>query len=441
MFAGTERALNAIRRDDAQAEIVDLRAILEALRTETPFYGTPDYDLLIGRAIAIRDTVRPVGKASNDVRMDLVAHAVVHCSREFNGYGGELCNPFRNVCGTVAEAIAYARGYHPPKRQEPYGFDLACAKHPTYQAEAVRMKEDFLAAVEGRPLPHARGRAMSRPKPLQSGVKHGFKVNVSHLLDDRSGYWPHPATIEQAFQTFSWMTETALNHRESGQWGASGVTEMLSLSSGVNLHGVRPIRSLDDLRARFRAAVLNDRDDPTYKAWRQTNGIHLDAVLTVPCLVSKSFTAFSHLGFPYEDSVGKLLDRLLSEKGDHEMAHSLNPVHPDCRFLHGVSIRVNPRSIAFDLTYGDKKVRPSVSSWTTTLAATRIGETFLHTLARARDVHDALVYGEGDHVDFGDFPLRDRDHIDLSRHTRPLTVATPTPPSPSNQSARPTLRL
>lgn len=61
----------------------------------------------------------------------------------------------------------------------------------------------------------------------------------------------------------------------------------------------------------------------------------------------------------------------------------------------------------FLITFGDKAPGAFGSSWTVTLAATAVGESFLDTLARARDVFDVLVHGKRIACDidvtFGDF--------------------------------------
>jgi hypothetical protein len=248
------------------------------------------------------------------------------------------------------------------------------------------------------------------PRPINTKTR--FELNLIELVRPPS-YWPYPYSIEQAFQTLRWMITTGDGFQDPGRWGSSGVREILSASSGVGLSGVAPIRSLEDLRQRFHYAILANGGKSVVQ-WREEFDIRVGGRVTIPFAVHKD--AHHSAVFQSQAHVGEELKRMLQPKPGQSMKVSLNYVHHDARTLHNVEIHVSKTGFKFVLWFGDAPKSEMHSHWDETLAASREGETFLQTFARARDNFDLLVKGvRPSHADLEDMFWRGPDRQDPTR--------------------------
>jgi hypothetical protein len=225
--------------------------------------------------------------------------------------------------------------------------------------------------------------------PRPAHTKSRFDLNLIELVRPPS-YWPHPYSVEQAFQAFRWMIKTGDTYREPGRWGSSGVREVLSASSGVGLSGVAPIKSLEDLRQRFHYALLAD-GGKAVEQWRDDHGVRVGGRVTIPYAVHSD--GHNSPAFTSPSNVKQELDRMLEPGPGQTMKMSLNCVHHDVRTLHSVEVRVFEGGFKFVLWYGDAPKSELHSHWDETIAASREGETFLQTFARARENFDLVVNG------------------------------------------------
>ncbi len=221
------------------------------------------------------------------------------------------------------------------------------------------------------------------------------------------GYWPQPFTIEQAFEVFRWMVTGAALHSEPSYWGRMAAIDLLSATSGEGHDHVIPVRGIQDLRSRFHYGILGRLSAKSQLAWRKALGIDVAATVQIRARVHKPFAGAPHLGFRSEGHIRETIERITTGSVGATMAWSLNSSHRGCRTLHHVRIAVGAEGFAFHLSYGDP-LDTSYSQWTERIAATRDRETFLETLARARDAFDMLVHGTGtsDLADMSDFTRR-----------------------------------
>lgn len=235
--------------------------------------------------------------------------------------------------------------------------------------------------------------------------RRSFEAPLIELLRP-FGYWPQPLSIEQAFELFRWMVATGASKPEYTsqlQWGRAGVPELLSSSSGLSHDRVEPIVSIEDLRRRFHMAILARPQSRGQELWRQEHDIGPTSVVNVPSPTFKPFAGAPHLGWRSEQTIHDDLKRMFEGSAGTQMVVSLNSQHEGCRTLHGVRISVHPEyGFGIAIRYGDTHPTDWGSSWDEPIARTREGETFLQTLARARDVFDCLVHGHANECDLGD---------------------------------------
>lgn len=238
--------------------------------------------------------------------------------------------------------------------------------------------------------------------------KAWFRAELIDLVRPDS-FWPHPFSIEQAFEIFRWMVATGDAYRDPTRWGRVGVRELLSATSGTGADEVTSITSLADLRTRFHHALLASPRCPAVVQWRKDHRVEIGARIRVRSPVYTQFEGARHLGFGSEGAIKDTLDRITIRSRGQTLKARLNYVHLDVETVHGVSIAVSAKGFVFRLKYGDPfhDNRP-YSAWSHSLARTRPGETFLETFARARDVYDMLM-GATDPCDAADF-LGDRSH-------------------------------
>lgn len=260
--------------------------------------------------------------------------------------------------------------------------------------------------LQENPLPGMRAKGIL--------LRKSFKVPLIELLRP-DGYWPHPLSIEQAFETLRWMVTTGSSKPEFTtqlQWGRAGIHDLLTGGSGLSHGHVEPISSIEDLRRRFHFAILSRAASRGQELWRSEFGIRPEGTVTVPYPTYKPFAALPHLGWQSEAEIHAEIKRLTAESAGMPMTVNLNGVYDDCQTLHGVRIRVAPEGFAFDIRYGNTHPTEHGSSWDDTIARTREGESFLQTFARARTVFDCLVHGHANDPDLGD----------MVRHYKPELV-------------------
>ncbi|AOG02919.1 hypothetical protein [Bosea sp. RAC05] len=234
--------------------------------------------------------------------------------------------------------------------------------------------------------------------------RRNFRVSLIDLVRPDS-FWPHPISVEMAFELLRWMVEKGSDPSYATQlkWGKCGVEEMLSGGSVRGFTQIKPIQSLDDLRKRFHYAILSSPESDGQVAWRRDHRIDVNSSLTIKAPVYKAFHAVPQLGFTSEAAVIDQLEDVLTGAHGTEMAVSLNPAHPDLRCFDHIDISVQPRlGFSFFLTYGEPVTEKLRSSWSDLIAHSRPGETFLDTFARARDVFQCLVHGSTQPCDMED---------------------------------------
>lgn len=241
--------------------------------------------------------------------------------------------------------------------------------------------------------------------PAKPRRRREFSIPLIELLRPDS-YWPQPLSIEQAFELMRWMVETGSAGKYSSQlrWGTCGPIDLLSATSGIGYHYVIPVESVDDLRKRFHFAVLARPSSEGQEQWREDFNINPLAVVTIKRPTYRPFEGAAHLGWRSERDIADALKALCSGSRGERMAVSLNSFHKDTvNWLHGVSVAISASDgFSFSLTYGENPVDGHASRWAETIARSRKGESFLDTMARARDVFDCIVHGKPNLADTSD---------------------------------------
>lgn len=247
-------------------------------------------------------------------------------------------------------------------------------------------------------------------KPIFAGTpaktlrKRSFTIPLIELVRP-DGYWPQPLSIEQAFELLRHMMEKAGPQYDTpGRWGKSGVAELLIGRGIVSASGLYPITSLNHLRETFHRAILARPASQGQFDWRNDNGFNVTDMVTVKRAVYKPFDGARHLGFDSEADIKSALERLMFKSKGERMAIALNRIHKHTvDWLHGVSIGVSGKhGFTFILEYGCDPTEAGASRWDEVIARTRDKETFLDTMARARDVFDCLVLGKANGADTSD---------------------------------------
>ena len=230
-----------------------------------------------------------------------------------------------------------------------------------------------------------------------------FEIPLIELIRP-DGYWPQPLSIEQAFTLMAWMAKTGSASQYSTKLTWNTETVATLIGSGDSDSRLKPISSISQLRRMFHNAILARPRAEGQRKWREDFGVGPSGVIQVAAPTYKPFGGARHLGWDSEQAIQDDLERMGTQSMGARMAVSLNSVHPDCRTLHGLSVRIGSNgNFHFGITYGDKTPDQMHSSWTNTLAQTKPGESFLDTFARARDVFDCLVHGKKSICDLTDF--------------------------------------
>lgn len=200
-------------------------------------------------------------------------------------------------------------------------------------------------------------------------------------------YWPHPYSLEQAFQLFRWMVATAAKSRYSDQmrWGAMSPIDLLSDSSGIGHSSVAPISSIADLRRRFQLAFFGTHGGNGTLRWREENGIQAYGTVTLPYRHYVPHAGAKHLGFDSESAIETALNKFFEKAPGMRLAAQLNSFHAGAKVVQDVTIGVSARGFNFNLRYGFTAPKSGKldSEWTYSLAKTIGDESFVETFARA----------------------------------------------------------
>ena len=242
------------------------------------------------------------------------------------------------------------------------------------------------------------------PTPQKPRRNRLFSIDLIELLRPDT-FWPQPLTVERAFELMRWMVSTGGEQYTSAlRWGYAGVAELLTDGGGLSIREMKPIESLDDLRRRFHRAVLARPISDGQIRWREDNNINVNATIVVKRPTYAAFKGASHLGWRSEGDIIKELDAMLLPAKSRRMAVSLNCVHKETvNWLHHIRVGIGEkRGFRFLLTYGEDPHERCASRWTDEIAVSRDGESFLDTMARARDVIKLLVDGHGNQADVED---------------------------------------
>lgn len=240
--------------------------------------------------------------------------------------------------------------------------------------------------------------------PAKPRRNRSFTIPLIELVRPDS-FWPQPLSIERAFELMRWMVDVGGSKYDTPQrWGTCSVSDLLGATSGIGHTSMLPIKSLDDLRRRFHYAILARPSSEGQERWREDNGIGPAGVIKVIRPTYRPFDGASHLCWRSEGDIQDALAAMLTGSTGKRMAVSLNSVHKDSvNWLHCVDIEICRNSgFWFNITYGCDPAERGASRWSEVIAQSRDGESFLDTMARARDVFDLLVHGKVNDADVAD---------------------------------------
>jgi hypothetical protein len=200
------------------------------------------------------------------------------------------------------------------------------------------------------------------------------KAKIRFIDFLRPDFFPYPYTLEQAFHVFQWMVATGEKYTK---YSHSGVLDLLSMNpSCIGINPVRPIVSIDDLRRRFHYALLASHEVPLVAAWKQANGISIQAEKWI---LFPHYTPFEGSPYGSEATIKTALEKHLGDSRGISLNVSLNSCHLTARWVGGVSIAVSQRGFKFVLDYGFE----NDTGWNHTLATSEPNEPFTTTMHRA----------------------------------------------------------
>lgn len=253
---------------------------------------------------------------------------------------------------------------------------------------------------------------------------NSFRAAVVDLVNPLPS-WPWPLSVDQAFEAYRWMVETHEEHGDMASkmraWGYL-FNKNETIRDGV--WGVRPIRSMADLKERLQSVVLLPPRGRRDVEWRRRTDLLVDRSLVVDRPAFGPFADHRGLGWGDEYEIATDLDRMGIGTEGEQAAFEPKPVpvdhpayDPARRYdrVLGLRIDVDPSAgfrMALRTTTVPEQSRGAEDYVHLVVAASRPGETFVRTLARARDVFDALVHGRGESCDLGDVDPAARAHID-----------------------------
>lgn len=204
-------------------------------------------------------------------------------------------------------------------------------------------------------------------------------------------FWPHPHSLEQAFQVFRWMVKTGSDYQRPGRWGSSGPIEVLSGEpTCLGALSVKPIKSVDDLRSRFHFAILSADGHKSVNEWRAAHDVGIGAEKWIMFPHHRPFEGGA--GWFSEAEIKRALDGLFRNGATRLINRSLNQIHKTANACKRIEIQVDPDRFVFRLWYGFADEGEFGSCWLHTLAITENGEeAFIDTLRRAVTAFDDLT--------------------------------------------------
>lgn len=227
--------------------------------------------------------------------------------------------------------------------------------------------------------------------------------------------WPWPLSVDQAFEAYRWIVETHDQHGDfASKMRAWGYLFNKNEKVRDGVWGVRPIRSMSDLKDRLQSVILLQPRGRRDVDWRRRMGLLVDGSVSVERAAFGPFADHSALGWQDEYEIGADLDRM--GVGTEGVAAAVEPKplaaeHPLFRpglaydRVQGLCIDVDPAvgfRMALRTTPAPEHRRAEDDYAHLVVATSRAGETFVQTLARARDAFDAVVHGKGARCDLGD---------------------------------------
>lgn len=196
----------------------------------------------------------------------------------------------------------------------------------------------------------------SGAKPRYNSIRYDIGLHALHdLFISAEGY-------DEDDRWVTWKTRSLL----SGGYQGSGF--------GFGRE-VAPIDEMKSIGARFQHALLAKGRESS-RRWKKDKGISYDAMHILSRPVPRKITSYpssSDLCF------------LMSMRGCRIKAQ-LNGMHEGARNVLNFGIALTDEGVCALLNYGYQG-----SSWTNTIAHSRLGEPIIETIARAKRIMDALV--------------------------------------------------
>ena len=191
-----------------------------------------------------------------------------------------------------------------------------------------------------------------------------------------------------SFEVFRYLAASGAEYRESGQWGSSGPTEILSLKGGCtgssSVSGFSNPDFMPGLRSRFLHAFFYEGNAAVDK-WRKDIGLHIDGVAELPILhYSPWFT-----DHPLSDSVFKNAVRRLLDVRDLQLRLHWNSCHKQAIFVHCGHLGTCKSGWVYQLEYG---YRDDSSSWFISVARQCERENFHDFIVRCNLLLESMVY-------------------------------------------------
>lgn len=186
--------------------------------------------------------------------------------------------------------------------------------------------------------------------------------------------------IDLVLETLRDLLVSSSPYEDHASWHGHQARHLLNGGSQSKLpfcwsYSIKPVDNINQIKQRFVHALLASGYD-CYDEWRKAENISLDGEHYL-----KSSIPQERAPYLTDRDIGNLLNLR-----DIELGFSLNSSHPDARTIHGVGIAVTVSGFHVILSYGYKG-----SSWSKTLAKTRLNEPVLQTLSRAYEQAAKLV--------------------------------------------------
>lgn len=255
--------------------------------------------------------------------------------------------------------------------------------------------------------------------------------------------WPWPLSVDQAFEAYRWMVATHDEHGDfASKMRAWGYLFNKNEKARDGIWGVRPIRSMSDLKDRLQSVVLLQPRGRRDVEWRRRIGLLVDGAISVDRPAFGPFADHAALGWQDEYEIGADLDRMGFETEGAATVVEPKPLAPEHPLFRpdlvydrvlGLCIDVDPSAgfrMALRTTPAPEQRKAEGDYAHLVVAASRGGETFVQTLARARDVFDAVVHGRGERCDLGDVEPEIRGRLETELASLGIATAHASAPRP-----------